>query len=127
MNEKYDLWLARATEIGREHGENAAAWWEQDAIGGRASGDVTAAARRVLAGIEDCDPMILDNLPAPDLSGEWAGGYTPDRLYEDCDVDAASLEAALNLDNELCDAYDVAFGEACDAAIVKACRLVLDQ
>jgi hypothetical protein len=50
---------------GDRDGTNAAGWWAQDSVGGRATGDVAATARRVLAGIDEGDPLVLDTLPTP--------------------------------------------------------------
>jgi len=57
-------------EAGARAGSNAADWWAQDTVGGRASGDTTRTARAVLAGIDDGDPAVLDALPACDWSNE---------------------------------------------------------
>ncbi len=35
------------------------------------------AARRLLDGIADGDPLVLDELPCSPLSGEWADGLLP--------------------------------------------------
>ena len=56
--------LARLAEAGREHGADAAAWWQQHVLGGRAAGEVTATAARVLAGLDNLQPRVLDTLPA---------------------------------------------------------------
>ena len=57
--------LARLRAMGAEAGHRAAEWWAQDTIGARATGDVRATARRILAGIDDGDPAVLDDqLPA---------------------------------------------------------------
>src|SRR4051794_15604635 len=56
---------AAVRAVGRADGHNPAAWWIQHTIGGRASGDLHALARRILAGIDDGDPTILAALPAP--------------------------------------------------------------
>lgn len=109
----------RAAKIGREHGRNAAGWWEQDAIGGRATGDVRPAALRTLSGIEDGDPEILDSLPGPDLSGQWADGYSSRDLYTELSVDG------IDDDGSLCDAYEMAFSEAVHDEIARMCREVL--
>ncbi|MGC5322384.1 DUF4314 domain-containing protein [Micromonospora arida] len=55
--------LQRMRAAGTEAGRTAAEWWAQDAIGARASGDTRLTARRVLAGIDDGDPAVLDALP----------------------------------------------------------------
>jgi hypothetical protein len=117
--------IARAAEIGAEHGENAASWWDQDAIGGRSQGDPVETAKLVLQGIDDGDPMVLDSLPAPDLSGEWADGYTPRRLLEDVGDNDGDASFHEGLVDDLCRAYEDAFYDASLAAIVRSCELVI--
>lgn len=66
--------LSYAKDLGERHGRNAASWIDiPDA----------ATARAILAGLEDGDPAILDTLPSPDLSGEWAGTLTGPELVWD--------------------------------------------
>lgn len=55
----------KAYRAGRERGKNAGSW----VIDGNTS---TEAAKRILQGIEDGDPEVMDMQPMP-LSGEWAG------------------------------------------------------
>lgn len=43
---------------------------------------------RTLKGIQDGDPMILDQFRLPDLSGEFADSPTPQRLAEDIGIEA---------------------------------------
>ncbi|MGC4815087.1 DUF4314 domain-containing protein [Micromonospora sp. DT228] len=62
--------LRRMLAAGTEAGQSAAEWWAQDTIGARASGDTRLAARRVLAGIDDGDPAVLDALPRYTSAGE---------------------------------------------------------
>ncbi|MEV6523173.1 hypothetical protein AB0M43_14580 [Longispora sp. NPDC051575] len=50
-------------QVGHDAADNVAEWWAQDTIGSRASGDCVAAARRILTGIDDGDPAVLDALP----------------------------------------------------------------
>jgi hypothetical protein len=59
-----------ARKEGRERGENAASWL----LDGNSTED---AARRLLQGIEDGDPEVMDSLPSAPLSGEWAGELLP--------------------------------------------------
>jgi hypothetical protein len=61
-----DTWrraLDALREAGAQAGRDAADWWEQDTLGGRASGHTTARAVAILAGLEDIDPAIVDALP----------------------------------------------------------------
>lgn len=109
--------LEQARAIGREHGKNAADWWEQDAIGGRVTGDVRPTARLVLEGIEEGDPAVLDGLPRPDLSGQYADGYTPAKLL--AEVGGGEVQ-------DLCDVYEAEFEVACQGAVVAHCKRVLE-
>jgi hypothetical protein len=70
--------LAAVAAAGRGDAINAAAWWQQDTIGGRATGDPPAAAGRVLAGLHDGDPQMIDTLP-----GAAVDDTRLRRLYED--------------------------------------------
>jgi hypothetical protein len=139
--------MSKATEhaerIGREHGVNAAEWWAQSAVGSRATGDMQETAKRVLAGIDDGDPQILDDLPTPDLSGQWSDGYSSQDLYDEIDADhewqyarftstktctvcgllpfdSDDEELSCN-DESLCDAYDNAFNEAAENEVRRIC------
>jgi hypothetical protein len=58
---------------GAEAGRSAADWWAQDTVGGRAWGDTAGTALKILAGIDDGDPAVLDTLPTvalPAADGE---------------------------------------------------------
>lgn len=71
---QHDWWPALVTAV-RAAGarEQAADWWAQDTLGGRATGDTAAVARRIMAGIDDGDPHICDQLPtfaSNDVPGE---------------------------------------------------------
>jgi hypothetical protein len=71
------LWNSILLALGQADasaGSDAAGWWAQDTVGGRAGGDTATRARAVLAGINDGDPAVLDALPTCDLSGQ---GPTP--------------------------------------------------
>lgn len=62
--------LQRMRAAGTEAGRTAAEWWAQDTIGAPAGGDTRRAARRILAGIDDGDPAVLDALPHFSAAGE---------------------------------------------------------
>lgn len=53
--------------------DNSFGWWVQEAFTKNKEPDVDIA-RRVLKGIEDGDPLVLDYLPCIDWSGQWADG-----------------------------------------------------
>lgn len=115
---KYDIAILKAGEIGLEHGQNAAAWWIQDTIGGRVTGDVSETAARILKGLDDGDPEVLDSIPAADLSGEWADGYLPADLMSDVDLD---IEDDADVFTDICSAYEGAFHDAVVLAVTEAC------
>ncbi len=106
--------LDAAEAIGAEHGAAAASWvtvnTEQRAV-------------QILVGIDDGDPEILDSLPAPDLSGQWADGYSPRDLFEDATGADAHAEATWNHDRyawllgELCDRFEHGFSTAVEATV----------
>lgn len=104
---------ARAVELGREHGTSAGSWVEVDG---------EASARAWLAGIDDGDPAVLDQLPRDGMSGEWADGYGMADLYRDLDVSTWDDTA----DGELCSAYEGAFRQAVEAEVARAARAQLD-
>lgn len=74
----YDEAILKATEIGVDHGTDAASW----VIDGNTTEE---AIRRLHKGIEDGDPEVLDQLPTTWLSGEFADTYSERDLSEDCE------------------------------------------
>jgi hypothetical protein len=124
----WDTVLSALTTAGHAAGVNAAAWWVQDALGDRASGDVRATARRVLAGIDDGDPMVLDSLPALDLSGQHADTPNDADVYRQAAPDHApdwrALDAAHR--DEAIEAYHSAHDTAVIDAVAAHCRTALD-
>ena len=103
----YETLKRNARNFGRTDGHHAAAWavppggWTRDA------------ARRVLTGIEDGDPEIMDTLPWLDLSGQSADGMT-DRDVLDIigTTDATPDDWADDLINAYRDAYDAEVAQA---------------
>lgn len=114
---------AQAHELGRQAGVAAGSW--------AADGNTDAEhARRVLAGIEDGDPIIMDSLPvAPDLSGEWADGMTPARLALALGLTDDATGAVLPEDEsgdilaELCDAWEESASEGCQQEAERVLRI----
>jgi hypothetical protein len=123
----YDTLIADATDaaadLGADHGRTAAAWWQQDAIGARSRSDATAVARRVLAGIDECDPEILDQLPTADLSGTHADGLTVTSLL--AELDTTGLDPTSAAAQSIADAYRDAHDGDAASAIAAACRAVI--
>jgi hypothetical protein len=86
-------------KLGSEHGRAAASWL--------LNGDSSEAdARRLLDGIEEGDPEVLDALPNPP-SGEWAGDPTAEDLIREAGLDVPEEPEAVE---ELWQAYSDGFG-----------------
>jgi len=118
-------------EAGQRAGRNAADWWAQDTVGGRATADTAARARAVLAGIDDGDPAVLDTLPACDLSGHWADTPTEADSHASRYTDTAPPDAPgwHHLDagrrDEAIAAYRDGFDTACPDRVAEHCRTAL--
>jgi len=118
--------LARLAAAGAEAGRGVAEWWAQDTIGGRATGDVRATARRVLAGIDDGDPAVLDGLPTFTPPVRWHDGrdtaelrYTEAAHHQAPDWrDLTDAQRAETIDTSQ-EAFDTAVVER----VVELCRL----
>jgi hypothetical protein len=117
--------ITQAQKIGSEHGRNAADWWRQDAIGGRVWGDGQRMARDVLQGLEDGDPAVLDSLPGPDLSGQFADGYSSRDLLRDLGVKDGDASFWEGLTDELFTAYETSYSNAVSDAVEGYCRQAL--
>ena len=98
---------ARARELGTEYGRAAALWF----FDGNTDADTY---RRVLEGLEEGDPEILESIPSSPLSGEWADGLTMGRLLEELGVEDPHAELSFNAEpwdsiaDVFCDAYSAA-------------------
>lgn len=116
-----DIAVLQAGDIGREHGAAAAEWWEQDSIGGRAAGDTTAMARRVVRGIEDGDPAVLDCLPGP------RSDFGQTELEDDCGWEEPDRSDGLAHARwaaarpRLWEAYETAFHDKLVSGVAEAC------
>jgi len=89
---------AAARAEGVEDGRAAGSW----VIDGNTTPET---ARRILRGIDDGDPEILDMEPSP-LSGEWAGEPTPDTVLESVGIDREDDRA-----DDVLQAYELGFSE----------------
>lgn len=106
----YEQAIAYAAKRGAQDGANAAGWYLQDTLGGRATGDPVKAARYILRGIEDGDSAVTDGFPFADLmdagvsddSDDWNAWYT-----------------------DICDAYENAYNTAAQDAIAQYARDIL--
>lgn len=106
--------MDNAREIGTDHGRTAASW----VFDGNTDRETYETFRR---GMEDGDPEILDRIPAADLSGQWAEGYTVADLMADC--------CGGNTDDpdEIIAAYEDAFTAAATAEVERMIAVQLDD
>ncbi|MEV6487245.1 DUF4314 domain-containing protein [Actinoplanes sp. NPDC051633] len=91
--------LAQLRAAGTQAGRTAADWWAQHTVGGRAGradGDTRATARRILAGIADGDPALLDTLPRLDPSDRQTDTSADRDLYTAAVGDAGPAWAGLD-------------------------------
>lgn len=121
-------------ELGQQHGKNAADWHKQHVL----DVDGLYAAKKILLGIDEGDPEIMDSLPHADLSGEYAEGLTPRKLLAELGIaddqlpdlepqeSSAHFEWA-NLEGHLCDLYEFAFNEAAEHAIADVCKNIISD
>jgi hypothetical protein len=115
---------ARAFAMGEKAGRNAAEWFCQDAIGGRAKDDGGESARTILEQIEDGDPAFWDNIKLPNLSGEWADSETPATLAESLGIDDETEDGEADTD-AACNAWEDGVSSGFTAEVERQCRLAL--
>jgi hypothetical protein len=106
----------KAASIGAEHGYNAATW----VFDGNTTRETYAA---VLKGIEEGDPMVLDNCEAPSLAftPHAEDGYTESDLAYDLGVDISDPSSAPEFD-AAGDAYRQASSQAFWDEVERAAR-----
>jgi len=105
--------VERAEREGYDHGVTAGSWL----LDGNSSED---AARRLLVGIEDGDPEILDQLPASPLSGEYADGLLPRDVLSWYDLDEQHDAAA-----DVLRAFEDGFSRGVEAEAVRSASALL--
>jgi hypothetical protein len=121
--------LARLRAAGTEAGRGAAERWAQDTIGGRATGDVRITARRILAGIDDIDPAMLDGRPTFTPPIRWHDGKDTKQTIEVRSTETAQGQARRwqDLTDTQWDEAIAASFEAFDTALLERvtelCRL----
>lgn len=118
----WDAVVATVAGASGAAGRSAADWYTQEAIGGRAHGDPATAAGRILDGILDGDPAILDAVPACDwpTAGDEA---TRAVFYADLADTLPPWRTLTDTQrNEVADAYRDGFVDAAIDHIVQACR-----
>lgn len=105
--------IGEARLAGEAHGRAAASWF----FDGSTERETY---QRVLEGIEDGDPAIMDELPYGPLSGEWAGDPTYESVLADLGVEAEYDGA-----DDLIVAYEDGFYDVSLWNIETACRYQL--
>jgi hypothetical protein len=100
----------KAQAFGYECGTNAGSWM----LDGNSSLDY---AQKLLDGIEDGDPIVMDLQPSP-LSGEWADGLTFGDVYRAADFDPEDTDAA----PDILDAFELGFGEGFWDEVARSAR-----
>lgn len=105
--------LERADVEGYEHGVAAGSWL----VDGNTTPET---ARRLLAGVEDGDPMVMDALPSCPLSGEWADDLRPRDVLAMFELDEEH-EAA----SDVLDAFEVGYQRGVQNEAVRATRGLL--
>lgn len=116
--------IAHAEGRGAADGRNAAEWWAQANFGGRAPGDVAPLAARVIAGIEDIDPDILDTLPRADLSGEWADGRSLQDILGDRGMGGVDVLSG-DVEITVASSYEDAFAATVEEYLLTVARSVV--
>lgn len=114
-------YCARARALGAAAGKNAAAWIEQDTIGGRTTGSPVATCEAIL---DDDNYEFWDGINYPSLSGEWADGETPATLAKSIGLDLNRPSADVVLD-ECCCAWQDASGEALQKELRRMAKATL--
>jgi len=110
--------LKAAERLGSIHGSGAAAWYWDSTHPDKAD------FQRVLKGILEVDPEIMDTFPSGHLSGEMADDMTPKLLYEEIGANEKQQE---NGGDDLCTAYEHAFDRVYEGTIVENCREELES
>ena len=101
--------------IGREgyrNGRSAATWIDGDPKN----------LQRILKGIEDGDPEVLDSLPSPDFSGEWADSPTWTDVWSSALGIDAEWAMHMHDTDELEDEYREKYAEGVNDEIIKTAQ-----
>lgn len=107
-----DSILEQAEEEGYERGVSAGSW----VVDGNTTKET---ARRLLQGIEEGDPEVMDTLPSSPLSGEWADGLTPSDL-----LDSFGLDEEHDAASDVLDAFELGYSRGVEAEVVRSCQAI---
>lgn len=122
MNDVHDKLNEAAKALGREHGVQRAEW----AV--NSNNCTVDAARRIVTGFDDGDPIVMDLCPEP-LSGEWADDPTPMAILDEIanKIDHHSLRGEMIDDREdVLTSYEESFKEAFWDQVVLASKTIVD-
>jgi len=108
----------KATGLGQRHGRGSAEWYFDRSEPSRDD------YLRVLKGIEDGDPAILDTFVSGSLSGEWADDMTPRSLFDELDMTDSQI---ITLGDEVCEAFEQGFNSAYQDKVVETCQYHLKR
>lgn len=103
-----------ARQIGEDAGISAAGWF----FDGNTEREQYVA---VLRGLMDGDPEVMDSLPCPDLSGEWADDPTPASVLAEL-----GLEEDFDGADEVLSAWEEGAAQGVTQEIERVCRLQLN-
>lgn len=106
----------RVWEIAQKHGKAGASW----VFDGNTPRDTY---QHVLQGILDGDPEVMDAYNTPNLSGEYADGYTEDQLMQDA---GWVPNDGTDLRDELCRQYDMEASDAFWTEVERMCSVQLE-
>lgn len=96
---------------GHDDGWNAASWL----VDGNTD-DPFGVLTRLLEGMKDGDPEIMDQLPSPDVSGQHANAPTWEEIIHD---ETDIIELSDDGETELWDVYQEAFDHGVEANIIR--------
>ena len=111
--------LRAAKRDGKSAGIGAAGWALD--FGRMTQRQERETAERVLRGIEEGDPAVLDSFRVPNLSGEFADDPTPRSLAEDYGLSDDDPRAEWLVD-EICTAWEDAASESFWQKLAEDCR-----
>lgn len=107
-----------ADALGRDNGRGAGEWWAEDTLAGRSDLGKSVSAASLLKKLEKNDADVVDSLPVPQLSGEWADEPSGPDIYNAIYAMAEKTPDELQDDfTELLDRYEQAFQESVYAAV----------
>ncbi len=115
--ERHEAESDRMRDLGEQYGRSASTWL----LDGNSTDE---AAERLLRGILEGDPEIMDALPSAPFSGEWADGPTIPGMLAEADVDDAD-ELEPERSDELATAFEDGYGSGVQLGAEEEARSAL--